>query len=237
MKQKLLSIIIPVFNEEKTIEKIINIIYDIHLPDGWSREIIIVDDKSTDNTSKILNKYIDNCIIIYKDLNEGKGAALRDGFKVAKGDYIIIQDADLEYDPNDYSKLLEPIINGKSDVVFGSRVLKYNNVSFVQFHFYGGLFLTKIFNFFFNTKLTDLATCYKIFPNKYISGICNFKSNDFVFDVVELSYFLMSKGKILEIPISYKPRTIHQGKKINIKHGKRCFLKIIKLFFVKPDLI
>jgi len=233
MKEIILSIIIPAYNEGKTIEEILSKVKNTTLPINWKKEIIIVNDKSTDNTGEILKKYNNEFKILNRVINGGKGAALRDGFKEAVGDYIIIQDADLEYDPNDYGILLQPIVNNKTNVVFGSRVLGKGNVSYSFVYYYGGLALTKFFNLFFKTKLTDFSTCYKVFNKKYIPEILKYKSNDFVFDVVELTYVLSKSSNIVEVPIHYYPRTKKDGKKINTLHGIRVFFTIIKLFINK----
>lgn len=233
MKKNLLSVVMPVFNEEKTIENIIKRLSEVKLSEEWSFELIIVSDGSFDKTNEILEKYKDIYSIIFREKNGGKGAALRDGFKQAKGDYIIIQDADLEYDPNDYIKLLDPIIKGQNDIVFGSRILGKNNVSYSRVYFFGGVFLGRIFNLFFKTKLTDFATCYKVFHRKYLNDIMKYNSDDFVFDVAEITYSLSSQGIIKEVPISYNPRSNNDGKKLNVKHGIRIFFSLLKLFLRK----
>ena len=228
--KNLLSIVIPVFNEENFIEKTIEIVSKISLPEGWSRELIIVDDGSTDKTGQIVDKYKNTHTVIHREKNGGKGVALRDGFKRAKGDYLIIQDADLEYDPNDYFKLLNQIIEKKGDIVFGSRILGKNNVPYSRIYFHGGIFLTKIFNLFFGTKLTDVSTCYKVFHRKYLDEIMKHSSNDFVFDFSELTHSLVIKGLVIEVPISYNPRSSKAGKKLKIKHGIRILGSLLKLY-------
>jgi dolichol-phosphate mannosyltransferase len=233
MTNHLLSVIIPAYNEQDSIELIIEKVSNVSLGDGWAREIIIVNDKSTDKTAEILSKYEKIHTVINRPTNGGKGSALRDGLRVAKGDYVLIQDADSEYDPEDYKKLLAPINEGQSNVVFGSRALGASNVSYSRVYYYGGLMLTKVFNFCFHTHLTDLATCYKVFPKKYVGEIIAQPSNDFTFDVVELSYVLASNERIIEVPISYNARSLKEGKKLNITHGVKCFLKIMKLYFKK----
>jgi glycosyltransferase involved in cell wall biosynthesis len=218
---KKLSIIIPCYNEEKTIEELLNKVIDVQLPENWKKEIIVVDDGSTDNTKNILKKYKDKVKIIFKNKNEGKGAALKEGLKNATGDYILIQDADLEYDPNDYIKLLEPINKNEAQIVIGVR--KFNNFNLF---YVGGKLLTKIFNFFIGSSFSDNATCYKLFPRKLIPQILKYKENDFSFDNVCLSYELFKSGlKIKEIKINYNPRK--EGKKIKIKDG---FIVLFKIF-------
>lgn len=224
---KKLSIVIPVFNEIATIEEVVKRVMAAALPVGWSNEIIIVDDCSTDGTHLILKKIDRSCEIITCTENAGKGAALRKGFKVATGDYILIQDADLEYDPADYSSLLKPIDEGASDVVFGSRTLGRNKVPLNRIFFYGGLLITKFFNFMFRSRFTDVATCYKVFPRTYVDGLLKLPSDDFVYDVVELSHYLHRRTRIQEVPIRYESRGSEEGKKISWRHGFRCFRRIV----------
>jgi glycosyltransferase involved in cell wall biosynthesis len=232
-----LSIVIPVYNEAGTIAKVIARVRAVSLPTSWDREVVVVDDGSRDGTGEVLKNLSGIDSLILRKENGGKGAALKDGFRAATGDYVLIQDADLEYDPVDYSRLLEPINTGRAKIVFGSRVLGKNVVPFSRFYFYGGLLVTKLFNWCFKTRLTDLATCYKIFPRSLAVEAATLSANDFVFDVVQLSRDLVKNEKIVEIPITYTPRSVVEGKKINWKHGVRCLLEIIHLFFTeKPYL-
>lgn len=231
MNFKKLSVVIPVFNEEKTLREVLKNVEAVNLPDLWTKEIIIVDDKSTDKTREILKEYENLYKITYRKENSGKADALRDGFNVCTGDYIIIQDADLEYDPEDYLKLLDPIIKGQSDVVFGSRVLGNKKVSSRFVYFYGGVFLTRVFNIFFNTKLTDFSTCYKMFDRKYLPFIQRHNAKNFIFDVVYISYELCKNAKVVEVPINYNPRSSKDGKKMNFKHGSAIFFAMCSLYF------
>lgn len=229
-----ISIVIPVYNEEKTIKQTLDKVLAVNLPTSWQKEIIVVNDGSYDKTAEILKDYREKVRLLNREQNGGKGAALKAAFMLAAGDFILIQDADAEYDPDNYSRLLEPITNDKTQTVFGSRVLTKNNVPFSRIYFYGGLVITKIFNFLFGNGITDLATCYKVFPRKYVADLVNMPSDDFVFDVVELSYVLLRKEKhIHEVPISYVSRHKEDGKKMNWRQGWRCFRKIFSLFIAE----
>lgn len=230
MIQKL-SIVIPAYNEVKTVGEVIQRVVTVVLPAGIEKEIIVVDDGSTDGTGGILKNYQDGFRIIFRAKNGGKGAALKEGFRAATGDYILIQDADLEYDPNDYLALIKPVLEGRADVVFGSRVLQKNNVPFSRFYFYGGLTITKVFNLLFSSSLTDVATCYKLFPTHLVPLTLRLPSDDFVFDVVELTHFLASRSKIVEVPILYRSRPRGEGKKLNWRHGVRCFFAMLRLWW------
>src|SRR3989344_9556002 len=174
-----LYIIIPCYNEEKTIASIIEQVKKAALPNQWEKEIIVVDDKSTDNSRGILKSLNNSSLkVIFKDKNEGKGSALKIGFKVASGDYILIQDADFEYDTNDYYKLIELVDKNPGAVVIGSRNLKNNNVPFSKIYFYGGQLLTKVFNLLFLNKLSDITSCYKVFPKSLIPQMLRRPNND-----------------------------------------------------------
>ncbi len=228
----ILSIVIPVYNERSTIEQVARRVEAATLPEGWKREIIIVNDGSTDGTEKVLRNLENRFRVIDCRQNGGKGAALKEGIRAATGDYILVQDADLEYDPADYQKLLQPIVDGEAEIVFGSRTMESNNVPFSRFHFYGGLLVTKIFNAFFGSRITDLATCYKVFPRSHVPELLELPANDFVYDVVEMSHKLIhSQDRVAEVPISYASRNKTEGKKLNWVHGIRCFWRIISLYW------
>ena len=219
-----LSIIIPCYNEEKTIEELLNKVLEVQLPENWEKEIVVIDDGSTDNTKNILKKYKGKVNIIFKNKNEGKGAAIKEGLRHVRGDYILIQDADLEYDPNDYIKLLEPINKNEAQIVIGIRKFKKFNL-----FYFGGKLLTRIFNFFIGSNFSDNATCYKLFPKKLTSQLLKYRENDFSFDNVFLSYELFKSGlKIKEIEINYNPR--EEGKKIKIKDGFLVLFKILDIY-------
>ncbi len=226
---KKLSIIIPVYNERAMLPEILKRVEAVELP--LEKEIIIVDDFSTDGTRELLKSFGEKYKISYHELNKGKGGALKTGFGVAIGDYIIIQDADLEYDPADYIKLLTPVLKGDADVAFGSRTLFGNNIPFSAVYFYGGLAVGKIFNVLFRTKFTDIATCYKLFPRNFIPQVIVLPGNDFVFDVVYLTHKLSKLGKVVEVPINYTARKKREGKKLNWRHGIKCLIAMFRIKF------
>lgn len=223
-----LSIIIPCFNEENTIDQIIPLVEEAYLPAGWQREIIIVDDFSTDETRNKINKYSLKHTVILRTENGGKGAALKSGLEKATGDFVLIQDADLEYDPNDYQRLIGAL-DEKHSIVFGSR-LRQENDYFSLVYLYGSEALTKVFNLFFGSQFTDITTCYKLFPREVIPALLSWPENDFVFDAVHLTYEL-NKGnrEVVEVPISYHPRSREEGKKVNWRHGLRALLAMSEI--------
>lgn len=228
-----LSIIIPVHNEKKTIEEILRRIMAVKIP-GVSKEIIIVDDKSKDGTRKILEKIKKKhpkFRIIYHSKNQGKGAAIRTGFKHVSGDYILIQDADLEYDPRDIPKLLKPIREGKAEVVYGSRFTGERKNMFF-WHMVGNKLLTFLANFLYNTTLSDMEVGYKLFAKKLLRSVI-LRENRFGFDP-EITVQILKKGiRIYEVPISYAGREFNEGKKISWKDGFRILWVLIKHRFLK----
>ena len=220
-----LSIVIPVYNERKTILEILRRVEEAELP-GLEKEIIIIDDGSIDGSREILKSLEQKYQILYHDNNQGKGAALRTGFQQAKGDFLIIQDADLEYSPQEYYCLLEPIIQNKADIVYGSRNLK-DNPRFKKSYYWGGRIISWLINIIYGSNLTDTYTCYKVFKTPLLKNL-DLVSNGFEFEVEVTIKALKKKYRILEVPISYSPRNVEEGKKINWLDGIKAILAIIK---------
>lgn len=226
-----LSVIIPCYNEAATIAEVLEKVRLVALPEEWQKEIIVVDDGSGTETLAVLHTLEDSAHIVYQAKNGGKGAAVKVGLLHATGDYCIIQDADLEVDPNDYSALLAPIVAETADIVCGYRVLATIHEPVSSTFFYGGQMLTALFNIVFGTQFKDIPACYKVFPRSIVPELLETPSNDFVFDAVELTYVLSHSGTVAQVPIRYYPRTRAQGKKLRIEHGLQCVVAILLLRF------
>ena len=219
MDKKVLSIVIPCYNEENNIVGLVNKVLELPVP---NKEIIVVDDCSTDGTRKILEEKIKPLVsqVIYHKKNGGKGAALRTGFKAATGDVVIIQDADLEYDPMEYPQIIEPIFNDEADVVYGSRFLNSKMKGYLANRM-ANWFLTRLSNLFTHLKCTDMETCYKAFKREIIQSV-DIKEQRFGFEPEITAKVAKMKVRFKEVPISYYPRTNEEGKKIGFKDGVRA---------------
>jgi len=237
----LLSIVMPCYNEVQFLREIVRRVQAVDLGEV-ERELILVDDSSTDGTSAIVDelegqsslnpeaKPFDRPIRISRHpVNQGKGAALRTGFALAQGDLVIIQDADLEYDPDDYPRLLNPVLKGKAEVVYGSRFTGERRNMFFH-HWVGNKFLTLVTNLLFNTTLSDMETCYKLFTRQSLEGIV-IKSDRFNFEP-EITSKILKKGiRIYEVPISYTGREFEEGKKITWRDGLVALWCLVKFRF------
>ncbi|MBV8782107.1 MAG: glycosyltransferase family 2 protein [Phycisphaerae bacterium] len=231
------SIVIPVYNEEATVQDLIGLVVDAPLPEGVVREIICVNDCSKDGTQVKLDElpalFPDvDFKISHKPVNQGKGAALRDGFAQASGDVIIVQDADLEYDPQDYLKLIEPIAENRADVVFGSRFIGEPHRVLYFWHTLGNKFLTSFSNMFTNLNLTDMEVCYKVFRKSVLDRI-QIKCNRFGFEpeITAKVAKMRPRLRIYEVGVAYYGRSYEEGKKITWKDGVKAILAIIRFRF------
>ncbi|MGC4031101.1 MAG: glycosyltransferase family 2 protein [Tepidisphaeraceae bacterium] len=232
-----LSIVIPVYNEGPTVQELIARVVAAKIPDGWDREVICVNDCSRDNTAEKLDELPGlfpgtQFTIKHKPVNEGKGAALRDGFAIGSGDVMLVQDADLEYDPDDYMKLLEPIVEGKADVVYGSRFIGEPHRVLYYWHTLGNKFLTTLSNMFTNLNLTDMEVCYKVFKTDVLRQI-SLKSNRFGFEpeVTAKIAKIRPRLRIYEVGVAYYGRSYEEGKKITWKDGVSAIRCIVKYAF------
>jgi glycosyltransferase involved in cell wall biosynthesis len=223
-----LSIVIPIYNERETLETLIAKVNAV----DYDKEILLIDDFSSDGTREVLKKYEnkENFQVLYHDHNQGKGAALRTGFSNVNGDIIIIQDADLEYNPADYGTLIEPILDGRADVVYGSRFLGGPHRVLLFWHSIGNMVLTTFSNMLTNINLTDMETGYKVFTKK-VNDTLTFKCDRFGFEPEFTAKVAKNNFRIYEVPITYNGRDYSEGKKITWKDGVAAIWYIIKFKF------
>ena len=227
---KKVSIIIPVFNEKNTIKALLEKVQNANFS-GLEKEIIMVDDCSNDGTTEILRELSKEYKVLFHEKNQGKGAAIRTAIKEATGDFVVIQDADLEYLPDDYDKLLPLLINNEADVVYGSRFKNQeNSKNFILKNKIANKFLTLLTNILYGAEITDMETCYKAFRRELIQSI-TIKSNRFDFEPEITAKIMKRKARLKEVPISYFGRGHDEGKKINWKDGIHAILTLIKFRF------
>jgi len=228
MNQPLLSVIMPVYNERETLPEILARVRAVDL----RKEIVVVDDGSTDGTREVLREEEQkgDLKVLYHEVNKGKGAAVRTGLEHASGDFIIIQDADLEYDPRDYHKLLKPLLEGQAKVVYGSRFMEFGKTMFFL-QALGNRMVTLVTNLLYGTALSDMETCYKVFRAEVIKSI-PLRSRRFELEP-EITAKLLKRGyRIHEVPISYQGREYHEGKKLTWRDGITALWILIKYRFV-----
>ncbi len=231
-ENKLLSVVIPVYNEERTLAEIIRRVKAVDI-EGVDKEIIIVDDGSVDGTRELLRNEVGEQVskVVLHEKNMGKGAALRTGFRNATGDYVIVQDADLEYNPAEYSRLLVPLLDGRADVVYGSRFKGEGAHRVLYFwHYVVNKGLTLLSNMFTNLNLTDMETCYKVFRREVISEM-KLEQDSFGFEAEVTAKLARKRWRLYEVGISYSGRTYEEGKKIGLKDAFQAFWCIVKYRF------
>ena len=227
---KKVSILIPVFNEKDTLKLLLEKVEQANFA-GLEKEIIMVDDCSSDGTTEILKELSQNYKVLFHEKNQGKGAAIRTAVKEATGDFVVIQDADLEYLPDDYDKLLPILLNDEADVVYGSRFLNVeNSKNFILKNKIANKFLTLLTNVLFGATITDMETCYKAFKREFIQSI-TIKSDRFDFEPEITAKVMKQKARLKEVPISYFGRGHEEGKKINWKDGVHAIFALIKFRF------
>ena len=225
----LLSIVIPCYNEKRTIASLLERVLSANLPEKVEREVIVVDDCSTDGTQDTLKSISDSRVkVLRHEKNLGKGAALRTGFARATGDVVVVQDADLEYNPGEYGKLLKPILDGRADVVYGSRFMTTDERRILYYsHFVGNRLLTFASNVFTNMNLSDMETCYKMFRKEVLDKI-TIRENRFGFEPEITAHVARLKCRVYEVGISYSGRTYEEGKKIGLRDAIRALWCILK---------
>ncbi|MEM9553890.1 MAG: glycosyltransferase family 2 protein [Acidobacteriota bacterium] len=226
-----LSVVVPAYNEARTVETLLRRVAEAPLPEGVDLEIVVVDDGSTDGTRELLGQLEAAADppfrLVLHEHNRGKGAALRTGFAQARGDLVVVQDADLEYDPTDYPVLLQPILDGKADVVYGSRFLGGPHRVLFFWHYVGNRVLTTLSNMLTDLNLSDMETCYKLFRTELIHGM-DLRSDRFGIEPELTAKVAKAKARVYEVPISYHGRTYAEGKKIGWKDGVAAIWAILR---------